>query len=88
MEEFEIFNFLKTLPSNSHFYMSRNRSVTISGNVDGRAIAILILGPNKRMTKYHIEFSSKFIRAGGEFLTIRTLEDVTEIAKIKGWFDD
>jgi hypothetical protein len=88
MEEIRIYDFLKTLPSNSHFYMSRNPSVTLSGSVDGRAIAILVLGPNRRMTKTQINFSSRFIRAGGEYLTIRNLSDITEIAKIKGWFDD
>ena len=82
-----IYDFLKTLPDSSFFFPSKNSNCTFLGIADGETVAILVVEKHKKLKKNHIEFSSRVIQAGGIYLVIRSLDDICEIAKVKGWHD-
>jgi hypothetical protein len=57
----------------------------ILGVISGQFIAIEVKSPTGKLLQSQIEFSQRFRRAGGEYYVIRSLEDLTELAKISGW---
>jgi len=82
--ELAVYDFLKSLPETSFFYICKNQCCTYSGIINGQAVSILVLEKG-RMTKKQITFSSKVYRSGGEFYFINSIADMTEIAKVRGW---
>ena len=84
--QMSIYDFLKTLPSSCYFFPSDHSCCSIVGSVGGQAVFILITTKNK-MTKKQITFSSGVYQSLGEFYCIRSLDDILEIAKIRGWHD-
>lgn len=84
--EISVYDFLKTLPETSFFYVCKNMSCTYAGIINGQSVSILVLAKGK-MTKRQIKFSSKVYRSGGEYYCIKSLEDICEIAKVRGWHD-
>lgn len=57
----------------------------ILGVISGQSVAIEVKSPTGKLLQSQIEFSQRFRRAGGEYYVIRSLEDLTELAKISGW---
>jgi len=81
--------YLNSLASDrTYFFNSLSSKCSLMGAIKGNLICILIIDGDRRLSKSEIEFSSKILRCGGEHYTIRSMEDLTEIAKIKGWVDD
>jgi hypothetical protein len=68
-----------------YFFNSTGCKCTLIGSVHGHLIAILVLQIDRPMNRDEIAFSAKIMRSGGEFYCIRSLEDICEIAKIRGW---
>ena len=57
----------------------------ILGLIDGHAIGIEVKSPNGKLLKSQIEFSQRFMRAGGSYYVIRSMEDLSEVLKINAW---
>lgn len=57
----------------------------ILGVIDGQAIAIEVKAPKGRVLPSQIAFAERYRRAGGLYYIIRSLDDLTELAKIAGW---
>jgi len=57
----------------------------ILGCITGQSIAIEVKSPTGKLLESQLQFSQRFRRAGGEYYVIRSLEDLTELAKISGW---
>ena len=83
-----ILHFLDSLPSSSYFFPCNNLNCSIIGSVRGQLVCILVVESERRLTKSQINFSAKLYRSMGEHYVMYSLEDATEIAKERGWFDD
>jgi hypothetical protein len=71
-----------------YFFNSTGCKCSLIGSVKGQLVSILVASTDRPLSREEIQFSAKIIRAGGEFYVIRdSIEDLTEIAKIKGWYD-
>lgn len=57
----------------------------ILGVIDGQAIAIEVKAPKGKVLPSQIAFAERFRHAGGLYYVIRSLDDLTELAKITGW---
>ena len=62
-----------------------NGVADILGVLSGQAIAIEVKTPKGKLLASQIQFSENFRHAGGEYYVIRSMEDLTELAKISGW---
>lgn len=84
--ESKVFDFLKSLTDESFFFVCKNQSASFVGIVRGQAVCILVTD-KKSLTKSQIKFSASVYQSQGEFFCIRSIDDLCEIAKIKGWHD-
>jgi hypothetical protein len=57
----------------------------ILGVISGQAVAIEVKSPKGKLLASQLQFSERFRRSGGEYYVIRSLEDMTELAKVAGW---
>lgn len=80
-------SFLKSLPRSTFFDHSTERDMII-GAIKGRLTCILLLDSDRFLNKHEIIFSEKIRRCGGDHFCIRSLEDLSELAKVRGWYDD
>lgn len=62
-----------------------NGQADVLGVLDGHAIAIEVKTAKGKLSAGQIEFGEKFRRSGGSYYVIRSLEDLSELAKINGW---
>ena len=76
--------YLNELPD-CFFFPTKNTKCSLVGCVRGKLVCMLILETNRRPNKQEISFSARILQNGGEHYVIRTLEDVCEISKAKGW---
>lgn len=85
--ENNILEFLKTLEPDSFFWISSSDKFDIQGIVQGEPVFILVMVKYHRLKIKQINFSAKITRAGGKFYTVRSLDDICELAKVGGWHD-
>lgn len=57
----------------------------ILGVIDGQSIAIEVKAPKGKVLASQITFAERYRRAGGLYYIIRSLDDLTELAKVSGW---
>jgi len=62
-----------------------NGVADVLGVIDGHFVAIEVKAPKGKVSKSQIEFSQRFSRSGGTYYVIRSIEDLTELAKVNGW---
>jgi hypothetical protein len=62
-----------------------NGVADILGVIDGQFVAIEVKAPKGKVSKSQIEFSQRFSRSGGSYYVVRSIEDLTELAKVNGW---
>ena len=86
MVKTQVSNFLKSLPRSYFFKPMKNKSNLI-GAIRGKLTYLLILENDRKMSISEIKFSEKIRRCGGDHFCIRSLNDICELAKIRGWHD-
>lgn len=86
----DVRKYLNSLSKDKRIYFFNTLSCKCSliGSVKGRLISILVLQSDRPISREEIAFSAKIMRAGGCFLIVRSMEDISEYAKIRGWVDE
>lgn len=83
-----VLNYLNHLPDDSgrtYFFRSQSPNCSLIGSVRGQLVCILIIQTDRKMTRSEIEFSARIYQSGGEHYTVRSMHDICEISKSRGW---
>jgi hypothetical protein len=85
----EVHRFLNAMSNERTFFFNSSKSESLLvGSIRGQLVCILVIESNRKLSLQEINFNSKIVRAHGLHFTVRSMEDVSELAKIKGWIDD
>ena len=83
-----ILHYLNNLPDDTGrtwFFVSRNKNCSLVGSVRGQLVCLLVLTSDRRMTHEEIKFSARITQSNGEHYVVRSMDDICEIAKVRGW---
>lgn len=78
--------FLKSLRCTCVFNAA-NLQRGLVGSIKGRLTFFLIIEHEKNLNHLELQLSETIRKSGGDFFTIRSMEDLTELSKIRGWHD-
>ena len=59
----------------------------IIGSIKGQFISMLVIDANRTPTMAEMKLVRKVCHTGGEHYEVRSMEDVTELSKLRGWYD-
>lgn len=84
----EVMKFLNDLDA-THFIESTLSGCEniIIGSIKGQFISMLVIDANRRPTMAEMKLVRKVCHTGGEHYEVRSMEDVTELSKLRGWYD-
>jgi hypothetical protein len=68
-----------------YFFNAANSRCSLVGSVKGHLISILVIETDRNSSREEINFSARIMRSGGEYYVVRSMEDISEIVKIRGW---
>ncbi len=85
----DVRTFLNSLSSNKrvYFFQSTGIKCSLIGAVKGQLVGILVIQMDRPSSREEIAFSARIMRAGGEYYVVRSMDDICEIAKIRGGHD-
>jgi hypothetical protein len=78
--------FLKSLPFTCIFNAA-NLDRGLVGSMRGKLTFFLVIEHDKNLSHSELKLSETIRRSGGDFFTVRSMEDITELSKIRGWYD-
>jgi hypothetical protein len=68
-----------------YFFSASNGKCSLIGSVRGVLVGILVIPTDRKSSREEIEFSARILRSQGEFFVVRSMADISEIVKIRGW---
>ena len=68
-----------------YVFPSEISQCSLLGSIRGQLICFLVIDGNRVLTNEEASFKNKINNSGGEFYTIRDMEDLFLLAKERGW---
>lgn len=68
-----------------YVFPSELSQCSLLGSAYGQLVCFLVIESSRPLTMDEIKFKAKIEQSGGEFYTIRDMEDLFLLAKERGW---
>jgi hypothetical protein len=84
----DVLHFLNNLAEErTYFFPHATKEQTLVGSMRGELYCFFVTPSYRKLTKTELRFRERITRSNGKYFIITSMEDLTELAKEKGWYD-